>query len=347
MRPLRPSSSLAPMRIVVDGRHLSGGRGIARYLRSLLHAWGAVHPEDGLALATGGRATFAAAALTGRPRLDRMTVGGDVVWAPAPAPLAVSPAVPFVLTVHDVSWVRRPSDFTPYERLWHRALRFDALVARADRIITDAQVTADELVGGWDVAPDRIAVIRPGPGLADPPLSPVHDAASGRAPYFLAVGALEPRKAPEVAARAHALARTQGLQAELVFAGAGRVAVAGDGIRVVTPDDRELAALYAGALAVVHPAWLEGFAFPPVEGLAHGTPAIVADLPLYDETVGEGALRFAPGDEAGLARAMLRLERVPDLRAQLVRTGQSAIASLSWHRAARETRAVLAAAVRR
>jgi len=335
------------MRIVVDGRHLTGGRGIARYLRSLLDAWAVVHPEDELALASGGRTTFAAAALAGRPRLDRMTVSGDVVWAPAPAPLAVSDDVPFVLTVHDLSWIHRPQDFTAYERLWHRLARIPELARRADRVITDAQATAGEIVERWGIAPERVVVAQPGPGMAERPFPAPRGADFGRSPYFLAVGALEPRKAPDVLARAHALARAQGLQAELVFAGSGRMEVAGQGIRIVTPGDQELAALYADALAVAHPAWLEGFAFPPIEGLVHGTPAIVADLPLYDETVGEGALRFAPGDEAGLAHAMLRLERAPELRAQLVRAGQEAISALSWERAARETRAVLVAAAQR
>jgi glycosyltransferase involved in cell wall biosynthesis len=335
------------MRIAVDGRHLAGGRGIARYSRALLDALAEQFPGDELVVVPGGRAAFAAAALTGRPRLDRMAGGADVVWAPAPAPLAVSRDVPFVLTVHDLSWVERAGDFTAYERVWHRAMRFGSLLARADRVVCDVAVVRNSIIEGWGVPPERVVVVPPGPGIAgvgniDPPR------AGERAgpPYFLAVGALEPRKAPDVLARAFARARALGLQAELVFAGSGRVDVAGDGVRVVTPSDAELPALYAGAQAVVQPAWLEGFAFPPVEALAYGTPAIVADLPLYAETIGDGALRFAPGDEEGLAHALLRLERGPELRTQLVRSGQAAIAPLSWQRAARELRAVFEAVAR-
>jgi glycosyltransferase involved in cell wall biosynthesis len=157
------------------------------------------------------------------------------------------------------------------------------------------------------------------------------------------VGALEPRKAPEVVARAWAAARAEGLRAGLVFAGAGRVEVDAE---VVQPSDDDLPALYANALAVVQPAWLEGFAFPPIEGLAHGTPAIVADLPLYDETIGAGALRFPPGDERALAEALLRMEREDGLRERLVTAGQEAIAPLSWDRAASDLRAVFAEVVR-
>ena len=150
---------------------------------------------------------------------------------------------------------------------------------------------------------------------------------------------------PVLLARAHSRARAQGLEADLVFAGDGRLAgaVAGDGVRILgMQDDDALHRLYAGALALVHPALLEGFGFPPIEAVAHGTPAIVADLPVHRETVGDGALRFPPGDEEALAAALLAIERDAALRERLVETGRTAIAALSWERAARETHAVLA-----
>lgn len=326
------------MRIAVDGRHLASGRGVARYSRSLLAALADQFPGDEVRVVEGGRATFASAAIAGRPRLDRMAGGADVVWAPAPAPLAVSANVPLVLTVHDLSWVERPGDFTAYERMWHRLARIPALALRADRVVTDTRVTANSITDEWGVAPERVVVVPPGPGIAKgvPNVRTAIEAKRREPPYFLAVGALEPRKAPDVLARAFARAREEGLEAELVFAGAGRVDVRGEGVEVVTPSDDELPALYAGAMAVVQPSWLEGFAFPPIEGLAYGTPAIVADLPLYDETIGQGALRFAPGDERALAHALQRIANGPELREQLVRLGREAIAPLSWERAARE-----------
>lgn len=332
------------MRIAVDGRHLNGRRGIARYSRSLLDAMTVMFPDDQLRTVPGSRGAFAAAAALGRPRLDRMAGGADVAWAPAPAPLALSRDVPFVLTVHDLSWLDRPQDFTPYERLWHRAARIPRLAARADRVITDARATAAAVQERWDLPPEKVVVVPPGPGLAETPGAPAEPRPPAR-PYFLAVGALEPRKAPDLLARAHAHARGRGLRAELLFAGSGRLSrgLGGDGVRVLGAcDDAELRALYAGALAVVQPGHLEGFGFPPVEGLALGAPAIVADLPVYDETIGGGGLRVAAGDEEALAEALLRLERHPQLREQLLREGRAAIAGLSWERAARETRAVLA-----
>ena len=345
-RVLHPCSSVPAMRVAVDGRHLAAGRGVPRYTRSLLAALAERFPGDDLRIVSGSRARFAAAALTGRPRLDRMAGGADVVWLPAPAPVAVARGVPLVLTVHDLSWEQRPGDFTAYELLWHRLARIPALARRADTIVTDTRVTADAVTDRWGVDPARVSVIRPGPGLG----APAGAAVPGPAPpsHLLAVGALEPRKAPELLARAHARARAAGLRAELVYVGAGRIDVAGDGVRVVAAaTDEELRRLYAGALAVVHPALLEGFGFPPVEALAHGVPAIVADLPVYAETVGAGALRVPPGDEEALAAALLRIEREPALRAELVTAGRAAIAGLSWERAAGELHAVLAEAAGR
>ena len=167
----------------------------------------------------------------------------------------------------------------------------------------------------------------------------------GAPPYFLAVGALEPRKAPELLAAAHQRARAAGLQAELWFAGEGRVAVSGEGIRTLgTPDDAALASLYSGALALVMPSWLEGFGLPPAEALLAGTPAIVSDLPAFAETLGEGALRVPPGDAEALADALVRVVGDDELRARLAAAGAVAVGSLSWDRAARELRAVLASA---
>src|SRR3954447_91459 len=116
------------MRVGVDGRSLAlgGARGVTRVTVSLLTALAERHPEDELRvlLPAGpgepppgvfarrvrvpGRLLFGAAAVTGRPRLDRLLGGVDVMWLPAPAPVALSRRVPYVLTLHDLSWEERP-----------------------------------------------------------------------------------------------------------------------------------------------------------------------------------------------------------------------------------------------
>ena len=82
----------------------------------------------------------------------------------------------------------------------------------------------------------------------------------------------------------------------------------------------------------------EGFGFTPLEALARGTPPMVADLPVFDETVGDAALRVPLGD-AGRARERAAAARA---RARAARAagpaGSEAVARLSWEDTARETR---------
>lgn len=346
------------MRVGVDGRSLVGGgaRGVAHYTAALLEALASAYPDDEyrVLLPTGeasvpagvqavrhalpARVLFGAAAVAGRPRLDALLGDCDVVWAPAPAPLAVG-ATPFVLTVHDRSWEVRPQDFTHYERLWHAAARPRRLARRAARVLCDTEVVREELIREWGLEPGRVRTA---------PLAPRRLASTSSPsahPYFLSVGALEPRKAPDVLVEGFRLARRRGLEAELIVAGDGRVNVEAPGVRRLGHVE-DLGSLYAGALAVVLPSWLEGFGLTPVEGLAAGVPAIVSDLPVLREVLGGGALYVTPGDAAGLADALLRVAGDPALRERLLAAGREAIAPLSWAETARRTRAVLAEAAR-
>lgn len=367
------------MRIAVDARHLPEGRGVARYTQRTLAALAQRFPGDEWIAVVPGREPVAAppgvelARTTlpsrvvfggGRPTLERMAGRGlDAVWMPAPAPVGLDGSVPLVLTVHDLSFEQRPQDFTAYERAWHRAGRLDRLARRAARVVAVSAATREVAIRRWSLDSARVDVVHEGAGAATagafgassttPVLDPPHPAPKGaepRAPaYVLVVGALEPRKAPELVAGAFARARAAGLEAELVFAGAGRLAARLEGrpgvhvLGAVAP--ARLDGLLRGALALVSASWIEGFGLTPLEALTAGVPPIVSDLPVYDETLGAGALRFAPGDAAALAQALLRVAADPGLRGQLVSEGRSAITALTWDACADGIRAALGRAV--
>jgi glycosyltransferase involved in cell wall biosynthesis len=219
-------------------------------------------------------------------------------------------------------------------------------------VITVSQAVREQAIAEGGLDPERVVTVRSGPGRPRTPAAPLP---AGLDPgYVLAVGALEPRKRPELLAEAHSRARAQGLRAQLVFAGAGRPATArarGDGgpagagpLFLGRVDDATLEALYADALVLACPSREEGFGFTPLEAAARGTPAVVADLAPFRETLGNAALAVEADDPDALAAALLRLEREPELRERLGAAGRDAATRLSWERAARETRAVLAAA---
>ncbi len=333
------------LRVCVDARHLGGGRGVARYTSQLLTALAREYPDDRWLLINhhpiSRRLLFGSAALTGRPRLDRLfRQPVDVIWIPAVAPVAVSPSMPYVLTVHDTSFEQRPRDFTAYERLWHSLARPRSLAARARFVIVPSAPVRDELVDRWGLAPERVRVVPEGVELPAHPSPP-----PTATPYLLAVGALEPRKAPLLLRDAYARAREHGLEARLVFAGEGRLAnglagTPGVELRGRVSDD-ELDALYRGALALVVPSLLEGYGLPLREALARGTPAVISDLPVFGPELSPAVIRVPPGDEQALTRALLEL---PAHRDRLAAAAPATVAGLTWSDAARQTRAVLAEA---
>jgi glycosyltransferase involved in cell wall biosynthesis len=160
---------------------------------------------------------------------------------------------------------------------------------------------------------------------------------------------LEPRKAPLLLSQAFAAARGQGLGAELVFAGDGRLAerLDGPGVRLLgRVSDGDLDALYSGALALVMPSLLEGYGLPVREALSRGTPAIVSDLPVFGDELSDAVLRVPPGDQAALAAALLRVAGDGALRERMAQASRAAVTGLTWAAAARATRGVLAEACR-
>jgi glycosyltransferase involved in cell wall biosynthesis len=340
------------MRVGVDARALLAGRGVERYTRALLAALADGFPDDewvafvpgrepvapvapGVRVVRhrlGGRVLFGAAAIARRPTLAALAGGADVVWLPAPAPVA--PGAPYVLSIHDRSWELRPSDFTVYERAWHRLARPRRLAGGAAAVTAVSHAVAADLASAWGV---RAEVVSPGVngfGGEGSEGRPPAAAEPRRGRYLLFVGPREPRKAADVLDAAYSQARARGLDAELVVVGDG-------GARV---DDRELASLYAGALAVVQPSFLEGFGLPPLEGAAHGTPAVVSALDCFAETLGDAALRVAPGDEDALAEAMLQIASDDALRARLGAAAQQRAAAYTWERSAAALHALLAGA---
>jgi glycosyltransferase involved in cell wall biosynthesis len=111
--------------------------------------------------------------------------------------------------------------------------------------------------------------------------------------------------------------------------------------------DRELAALYRGALATAVPSICEGFGFPLVEALVCGSRVLVADQPVFHELVGDAATYVAPFDVSAWTAALRELvERGHDSRGETTATALEMRSRFQWQAAGRATLAVLEEAAR-
>jgi glycosyltransferase involved in cell wall biosynthesis len=245
----------------------------------------------------------------------------DVVHHPLPA-YSRAIGCPQVVTVHDLAFERLPDHFDArwgaYARRVHRRA-----ARRAGAVVAVSQTTATDVMARWGVARERIVVAPHGPGQ-----EPAQPSRPDQARHFLYVGDDEPRKNLALLTAAHRLYREAagGAALPLVLAGA-----AGD----ERPDADRLAALYAGAAALVHPALHEGFGLTPLEAMSAGTPVIAARSSGVVEVCEDAAVYVDPRDPRALAAELARVAGDEGLRSELSERGRRRAAAFSWARSAR------------
>jgi len=248
-----------------------------------------------------------------------------------------SPGCPVVSVVHDVSFAEHPEWFSPLERLW-MPRTIPATIRRAARIVTVSEFSSSEIQRIYGVAPDRISVAHDG---VDPIFTRLREPLEAP-PYFLYVGNLEPRKNLKVLLSAFGDMRARHPQARerLLIAGSprrGGVAHSPDeGVRFLgRVDDEGLSALMQHATALCYPSLYEGFGLPPIEAMAAGTPALVSDIPVMRETVGDAAVLLPPTDAVAWADAMAKVAMEPGYRDSLGEQGKRRVANYTWTKTAR------------
>jgi glycosyltransferase involved in cell wall biosynthesis len=278
----------------------------------------------------------------------------DIVHLCDSRPLILSRR-PFVATIHDVSYLERPEWF-PRSAARYKTLMLDALLAaRPSALVFDSIYGREELLRFRPRARRfDLRVIRPG---LRPPMhadrastngehpAPVETSAPAEAPepYFLTVGVIEPRKNHLNLLRAFRSARAAGLPLRWrvvgppghlsgPILGALHAEPAVDVLGWVTSPVLERC--FRGAAFLAAPSILEGFGFPPLEAMARGVPVACSRGGVWDETVGDAALRLEPNDVGAWASALLSLASDERLRAGLRAKGLAAAEAASWNDAA-------------
>ncbi len=289
----------------------------------------------------------------------------DLFHAPAHWGVPWFSRCPVVATIHDLADRELPHLAPPasMRASARHALEQSLVVHRACRIIAVSQWTARSIERFLGVPRERISVTVEGAAPAFDGAPGAERVAAARSlaglpeRYFIYVGGFEARK--NLGALVAALAATperERLPVAFVGepAGAGqltdlaRVTGVAPWVRLVGAlDDGRLAALYAGAVAVVLPSWLEGFGLPVVEAMHVGTPAVVSTGSSLTEIAGDAALTFPPDNPDELAAAMGHLASDPALRAHLAARARERAQLFTWRRAAEQTVAVYEEALTR
>jgi glycosyltransferase involved in cell wall biosynthesis len=309
-------------------------------------------------LPSGVRVPGAAPGIAYRSLPDAPFIGRHVLWpskirrlrphayfGPVGAVPLRSVGCPTVITVHDLAIYRNPAWF-PGRQLLSTRLVIPRSLGRADVVIADSTNTAGDIEDLFGIPLSRIEVVPLGVSSHFRPLSS-EDIAFARARlklperFILFVGTIEPRKNLSTLLEAWAMMRDR---PELVIVGAWgwlyepikeRLGRLGDRVHHIEGlDSADLPAVYNLARVLAHPAWYEGFGFPPLEAMACGTPVVVSDRSSLPELVGDAGLVVPADDPDAWRKALEKVIDDSDLAADMKRRGILRAAQFSWSRSA-------------
>jgi glycosyltransferase involved in cell wall biosynthesis len=349
--------------------------GIGTYVRRLVPEMAALRPDldftvyvgpSGLPVLSGAGLEEAGVRVRAHRRLDvplaraaaEMTLlgplarrdGADLVHSVAmTGPLGR--ALPHVVTIPDVTWMRQPESV---DRLtgWTWRTFVPRVARRADRVIALSQHGADDVVAYLGVRPELVDVIPLGADL-EPRARPAEEAELrarldlGPGPLVLAVAANRPNKNPARLIEAMPDVERAVPGAVLVMAGAPgsqdaelRALVERLGVTARFPghvDDSDLEGLYAAAGCLALPSLHEGFGLPILEAMSRGLPVVCADTSVLPEVAGDAAAYFDPRDPRDIARALAEVLSDHALAARLAAAGRERARGFSWPAAAEAT----------
>ena len=253
---------------------------------------------------------------------------------------------PVVLTVHDLFPYLEPAVARSRGAAAVYRVIIPAAVRRARILVAVSRFTASQLEETFAVDRGRLRIIEHGIDHERWKRPPDADIAATRSKYqlpseyLLYVGTVKPNKNIGTLLAAHRPSHPP-----LVFAGAGhpefeRAGLATDGLANVIPigrvPDADLAALYAGAIALVLPSLYEGAGFTPLEAMAVGTPVVSSDGGALSDTVGDAGLLVPPRDSGAWSEALTTISEQASLRQELAAAGLQRVSLRSWQQAARE-----------
>lgn len=276
----------------------------------------------------------------------------DIFWGPRHhLPILVGRKIRTIVTVHDTVHLSCPKTMPLFHFIIDRML-MGVSVRMATKIIAVSNSTAADVVSYYKIDRKKVTTI-----LHGSPLNSHNDTETFEkdhdfflpANFFLVVGTLEPRKNIERIFKAFIITKRKYKDINLVFIG-------GMGWKT----DRLLSRIkrrnefpsihfkgyaskkllnhaYRKSLCLLFPSIYEGFGFPILEAMAHGTPVITSRVSSMPEVAGNAALLVDPYNAHDIADAMEKIITKNEIRNELIKKGYQNINRFSWTASSQKT----------
>lgn len=270
--------------------------------------------------------------------------------------------VPYVITVHDLSYLHFPELFNK-DDLYQLTNWTRYSIEKSAHIIAVSKTTKKDIIKNYNVSESKIKVTYEGydANRFKPQARSRVDMVKSKykiiGDYIIFVGTIQPRKNVERLIEAFKLVirnRTLGTRdLKLVIVGKKgwlfdpifrKVKDLKLGKKVIFTGfvpDNDLPALISGARAYILPSLWEGFGIPVIEAQACGVPVIVSNTSSLPEIAGDGAVLVNPQSLKSIQEGIEKVLNKNKTRQQLIENGLKNISRFSWQQCASETLSIL------
>jgi glycosyltransferase involved in cell wall biosynthesis len=264
---------------------------------------------------------------------------------------------PVVVSIHDLSFEHLPQTFKRRSRAQLR-MTVRRSARRAAQVLALSEYGRSDIVNTYDIDPEVVTAIplaapgHFGPVVDKSELQRVRKTYGIADDYILSVGSIQPRKNLSRLIAAYSRlrrARPESKLPKLVLVGKFAWLYA-ETLRTIKElelsksviltgyvPQKDLPALYSGALCFVYPSYFEGFGLPPLEAMKCGAPVVVGDKTSLPEIVGDAGILVDPFDVDEIAAAIEKVVSDANLRAQLRLKGLERSKLFDWQETARRT----------
>ncbi len=270
----------------------------------------------------------------------------DVFFSPD-GYLSLRAKTPQVPVFHDLAFEHFPEDVKKLEA-WHYKKYFPQYAKKAKSIITVSEYTKQDVIGHYDVDPNKISIVYNACNESFRPSSEaekkeIRERYTGGERYFFSVGAIQPRKNLNRLILAFDQFKEKS-QSPMKLLLVGRKAwnfdevihsyttakYKDDIVFTGYVSDEELVQIYGGSAGLCYVPYFEGFGIPIIEAMNCDVPVITANVSSMPEVAGDAALLVDPLAVDDIASAMQRLAESDELASQLVDKGRLRRQNFTW-----------------
>lgn len=250
--------------------------------------------------------------------------------------------------IHDINFEHN-SDLPSLALKYYRHY-FPLFAKKGHRVTTVSQYSKADIAKSYGIAEDKIDVVFNGCGDFFYPLEPdeqvqVKNELSDGQPYFVFIGALNPRKNITGMLEAYKIYKDEGGQAKFVIVGEKMFRTDNiaqtyqnhtykdDIIFTGRLEGAGLNRVLASSHGLLFVSNFEGFGIPIVEAFKAEVPVISSTTTSMPEVAGDAALLCDPQDNLQIAEAMHKLDN-EELRKSLIERGKKRVNLFTWEKSA-------------